>query len=360
MPVLPVSQVRPGDCLAVDVHTTLGSVLLQEGKSLTARDLEILQAFLVPSVDIRRSGVEASASAATNQETAASAAASEVALTSLQQKFVEMEMLLTKAFASIGPGQKLMILEIRNGLRELLELINDYSILMFIPPLDREKNDRWIRKSVLMALTSYQLARWCKFPEKDWTAVALAALLHDIGNTRVDSTMFRKPSGLTPAELNEMRQHTVYGFRLLEGVPSLNQGVSLAALQHHERIDGSGYPMKVAGDKIHPYAKIVAIADMYHAMTSARSHRKAESPYLVLERLQSEAFGKLDPFYVQTFIDRTTQFHNGMLVQLNDNRVGEIVFTDRSHPTRPMVSVNGEIINLAKQRDLYICSIYAM
>lgn len=356
MAILPVSQVRPGDCLTADALTSYGSVLLQEGRALTPRDLEILQAFLVPNVDIRRTGVEESASETAPQE----AAAVDIGLSPLQQKFEGMEMLLAKAFASVGPGQKLMILEIRNGLKELLDLINDYSILMFLPPVEREKNNRWIRKSVLMALTSYQLARWCKFAEKDWMAVALAALLHDIGNTRVDAAIFRKPSRLTPDEMNEMRQHTVYGFRLLEGVPSLNQGISLAALQHHERIDGSGYPMKVTGDKIHPYAKIVAIADMYHAMTSARNDRKAESPYLVLEQLKSEAFGKLDPYYVQTFIDRATQFHNGMLVQLNDNRVGEIVFTDRSHPTRPMVSVAGEIINLAKQRDLYICSIYAM
>ena len=64
----------------------------------------------------------------------------------------------------------------------------------------------------------------------------------------------------------------------------MNQGVWLDGLQHHERIDGSGYPMRVKGEKIHPYAKIVAIADIYHAMTSNRNYRKAESPYLVSRR----------------------------------------------------------------------------
>lgn len=355
MPVVPTSQVQAGDRLATDVQTAMGSVLLQEGRMLTARDLEILQAFLIPNVEVRRNGLAES----DGDEAADEAAAAEASLLPLHRKFLSMEKLLKWAFTQVGPGQKLPILEIRNGLRELLEPIDDYNVLMFSPPFDGGQTERWIRKSVLVALTSYQLARWCKFPDKDWTAIALAGLLHDIGNVRIDSAIFRKPGRLTAEELHEMRQHTVYGFRLLEGVASLNQGVSLAALQHHERIDGSGYPMKVTGEKIHPYAKIVAIADMYHAMTSDRHHRKAESPYLVLEQLQSESFGKLDPMYVQTFIDRTTQFHNGMLVQLNDNRVGEIVFTDRSQPTRPMVSVYGEIINLNKQRDLYICAIYS-
>ncbi|WP_027093025.1 HD-GYP domain-containing protein [Cohnella thermotolerans] len=356
MPVLPISQVQVGDQLASDVQTALGSLLLQGGRTLTARDLDILQAFLIPSVDIRRSGF-----AETNvDESREDESPAEASLTPLHQKFLNMEKLLKSAFMNVGPGQKLPILEIRNELRVLLEPIDDYNVLMFTPPNDGGASERWIRQSVLTALTSYQLARWCKFPEKEWTAVALAGLLHDIGNVRIDPAIFRKPSPLTPEERNEMRQHTVYGFKLLNSVPSLNQGVALAALQHHERVDGSGYPMKVKGEKIHPYAKIVAIADMYHAMTSNRHHRKAESPYLVLEELQSEAFGKLDPMYVQTFIDRTTQFHNGMLVQLNDNRVGEIVFTDRSHPTRPMVSVYGEIINLTKRRDIYIRSIYSI
>jgi len=356
MPMVPTAQAQAGDRLAADVLTSFGSVLLQEGRTLTHRDLEILQAFLIPQVDIRRDGLPETPA----DEEEKGEGRPEAAVLPLHQRFLRMAKLLSRAFANVGPGQKLPILEIRNELRELLDLIDEYNVLTFVPSGEEgQPTERWIRQSVLVALTSYQLARWCQFPEKDWIAVALAGLLHDIGNSRVDPAIFRKPTRLTEEELQEMRQHTVYGFRLLEGVPSLNRGISLTALQHHERIDGSGYPMKVHGEKIHPYARIVAIADMYHAMTSDRHHRKAESPYLVLEELQSEAFGKLDPVYVQTFVERATQFHNGMLVQLNDNRVGEIVFTDRHHPTRPMVNVGGTILNLSKQRDLYICAIYS-
>ncbi|THF73485.1 HD-GYP domain-containing protein [Cohnella fermenti] len=356
MPVLPISQLQAGDRLTEDVQTAMGNLLFNEGRALSPRDLEILQAFLIPNVDITRQGLAETTSEGAGEESASNP---ESKLTSLQQQFLQMEKELKRVFAMMGPGQKLPILEIRNALKDLLDHINEYNVLMFQPPPDPAQPDRWIRKSVLTSLTSYQLARWNKLPDKDWMPVALAGLLHDIGNIRVDPAIFRKPSRLTVDEMNEMRQHTVYGYKLLEGVPSLNKGVALAALQHHERLDGSGYPLKVSGDNIHPYARIVAIADMYHAMTNERNYRKAHSPYLVLEQLQSESFGKLDPVYVQTFIDRTTQFHNGMLVQLNDNRVGEIVFTDRQHPTRPMVSVNGEIINLTKDKELYICAIYS-
>ncbi|SFB53046.1 HD-GYP domain, c-di-GMP phosphodiesterase class II (or its inactivated variant) [Cohnella sp. OV330] len=351
MAVLPVSQVQTGDLLLREVQTSFGNMLFPEGRTLSARDLEILQAYLIPDADIKRAGLEESDLLEIEEDKS-------VPLSSLHQNFLKMERLLKHTFQMMGPGQKLPIFEIRGGLKDLLDHIDEYHVLTFVPPYDPAA-EPWIRGSVLTALTGYQLAKWMKLPEKDWVAVALSGLLHDIGNTRIDSTILRKPGRLTTDELTEMRQHTVYGYKLLEGVTSLNQGIILTALQHHERIDGSGYPMKAIGDKIHPYAKIVAIADMYHAMTSARSYRTAQSPYIVLEQLQKEAFGKLDPLMIQCFIERNTQFYNGMLVQLNDNRVGEIVFTDRANPTRPMVSIFGEIVNLAKDRNLFITAVYS-
>src|SRR5690606_29433337 len=137
-------------------------------------------------------------------------------------------------------------------------------------------------------------------------------------------------------------------------VTGLNEGTKLVALQHHEREDGSGYPMGIIGDKLHPYSKIVAIADIYHAMSTERLYRNAVSPYLVLEELIQYSFGKLDPAIVRNFVDKVTQFHVGRLVKLSDNRIGEIIFSQREHPTRPWINVNGVIINLSTQRNLHI------
>ncbi|WP_373230421.1 HD-GYP domain-containing protein [Cohnella sp.] len=356
MPIIPTTQVKAGDRLETDVQTALGSVLLQEGRAISERDVEILTAFLIPTIDISRAGLEEAVPAAAAEEMAAKA---EVKLTTLQQEFLNMEKLLKRTMSMMSSGLKLPVLDVRNGLNSLLEQINEYNVLTFHNPTPVGPLDVLVRNSVLSAMTSYQLAKWNKFPEKDWLPIAMAGLLHDIGNVKVDQAILNKPSYLTSDEMQEIRQHTYYGFKMLEGSTSLNQGVWLAALQHHERIDGSGYPMKVKGDKIHPFAKIVAISDMYHAMTSNRNYRKAESPYLVLEELHAGSFGKLDPIYVQTFIERTTQFHNGVFIKLNDNRIGEIVFSDRNNPTRPMVSIKGEIVNLAQQRQLYICEVFS-
>lgn len=356
MPIVAVAQAQPGDRLGSDVQTALGSILMEQGRALSERDLEILQAFLIPVVDVRRAGLEDMEADVEPDEFANT---QEVKLTPLQQQFLDMERLLKRTLSMIGSGQKIPVLDLRNGMSSLLDCIDEYNVLTFLLPPYEGSADIMVRNSVLCALTSYQLAKWSKFADKDLLQIAMAALLHDIGNVKVDEAILRKPTRLTNDEVHEMRQHTIYGFKILENVTGLNQGVWLTALQHHERIDGSGYPMKVKGEKIHPYAKIVMIADMYHAMTSNRYHRKAESPYLVLEELYAGSFGKLEPVYVQTFIERTTQFHNGVMVRLNDGRIAEIVFTDRNNPTRPMVSMHGQILNLAQQRQLFICEVFA-
>jgi HD-GYP domain-containing protein (c-di-GMP phosphodiesterase class II) len=198
------------------------------------------------------------------------------------------------------------------------------------------------------------LAKWHGFPKNDLIPIALAGVFHDIGNVKIDSAILEKPTRLTQNELEKMKKHTLYGYQIIKTVSAVNEGVRLSVLQHHEREDGSGYPLGLKGDAIHPYAKVIAIADIFHAMTSQRQHKKPLSGYLVLEQLFNESFGKLDPAMVQTFIQKVTQFHNGTLVKLNDNAIGEIVFTDRAHPTRPMINVNGTIINLATERSLYI------
>ncbi|WEK54252.1 MAG: HD-GYP domain-containing protein [Candidatus Cohnella colombiensis] len=355
MPIISTTQVQVGDRLGSDVQTALGSVLMEQGRSISDRDIDILNAFLIPNVDIQRAGLE---EAEENKEADDALSLNEVKQTPLQIEFLAMEKLLKRTMSMINSGQKLPVLDLRNGLISLIEHIQDYNVLTFLVPPFEGDNNIIVRNSVLCAMTSYHLGKWSRFPDKDLLPIALAGLLHDIGNIKVDAAIFNKPSRLSSEEVLEMRQHTIYGFKILENVTALNQGVWLTALQHHERIDGSGYPMKVKGDKIHPYAKIVAIADMYHAMTSNRLYRKAESPYLVLEELYSGSFGKLDPIYVQTFIERLTQFHNGVFVRLNDGRIGEIVFTDRSNPTRPMVSLNGDIINLAQQRNMFIVEVF--
>ncbi|GAB6990937.1 HD-GYP domain-containing protein [Paenibacillus pini] len=357
MASLSILEVKPGIKLSKDVHTPLGGVLLHKGTVLLPRDLDILRAFMVQSVDIDNSLPEGSKAVFSKKKVeldSSVAPTQEIVSTysTLHDEYDKM-IILIKSAQQAAIAADLPIYELRNQLDTMIYHIKDYNLLMF-SPRSMNEHDYIYHNSVLCALSSYQLAKWIGLPQKDWMQAAFAGLFHDLGNAKIDPTILYKPQPLTASEIEEMRRHTTYGYQILKNVTAINEGVRLAALQHHEKVDGSGYPLHLDGSKIHVYAKIVGIVDIFHAMTLNRLYRKSQSPYMVLEQIHSEAFGKLDPSIVQTFINKVTEFHNGMIVRLSNEQIGEIVFTDRDHPTRPMVSVSGEIVNLTQQRQLYI------
>lgn len=360
MPSISVAEVKPGSKVSKDIITPLGGTLFSKGKVLLPRDMEILEAFLIQQVDIQGSEEDVIASEApvallkgdAKKGTVSSVSSVTRSSSQLHEEYDKMLALIKSCYSSASAAI-LPIYDLRSALESLIAYIKDYHVLNFTP---RALNDQdyIYHNAVLSALTSYKIAQWCGYPQKEWLQVAFAGLLHDIGNAKVDSFILQKPEPLTLTERNEVRRHTTYGYQILRNVTAINEGVRLSALQHHEKIDGSGYPLRLQGSQIHNYAKIVAVADIFHAMTLERVYKKAQSPYLVLEEIQKEGFGKLDPAIVQTFVYKTTELHNGTKIRLIDGRQGEIIFSDRSNPTRPLVSVEGRIINLAHSRNLYI------
>ncbi|MGG3280352.1 HD-GYP domain-containing protein [Paenibacillus solani] len=365
MTIKAVNEMEAGVKLAKDVRTSLGGLLFQKGKVLLPRDLEVLKAFMVEHVTIevveadstriptiKSAGEKPSLIFAGSQQGSGSEEVPARKDLVLHEEYDKTMILIKNCYQAAITGE-LRMYEVRNQLNKLLEHQQEYHVLKFNPRMTNRHDYRY-HNAVLCALSSYKLAQWVGLPQKDWMQVAFAGLLHDIGNAKIDPILLNKPSKLTEEENEEVRQHTTYGYQILKNVAAVNEGVRLAALQHHEKVDGSGYPLRLEGNKIHIYAKIVAITDIFHAMTLDKFYRSAQSPYVVLEQIQLEAFGKLDPKIVQTFIQKVTALHSGTRVRLNNGTSGEIIFTDSQHPTRPMVSVQGEIINLMQQRQLYI------
>ncbi|MGO4694360.1 HD-GYP domain-containing protein [Paenibacillus sp. 2TAB26] len=352
MAAVTLLHLKLGDKIIEDVLTPLGSVLFQKGKIVTPKEIEILQAFLITSVEIE-SNIDLSKTKEDTDEDASQEPSSALVASPLHEEYDKMIIVLRQVFNSVAAGQAMPIMDVRKQLEKMLEHIKSYNLLTFVPRQFLEK-DYLLHNSITSALTSYQIAQWTGFPQKDWMQIAFAGLLHDIGNVRIDKAILTKPNTLSTEEKEEMMRHTVLGYQLLKNVSALNEGVKMAALQHHEKVDGTGYPLGIDATKINPYAKIVAIADIFHAMTLNKAYRKAASPYLVLEQIQSDSFGKLDPTYVRTFVEKATQFHNGTVVKLSDERIGEIVFSDRNYPTRPWVSIEGVIVNLIVDRHLHI------
>lgn len=132
--------------------------------------------------------------------------------------------------------------------------------------------------------------------------------------------------------------------------------MKLAIFQHHEKLDGSGYPNRVKGDSITQVAHIIAIADVFHAMTSERLYKPKESVFKVVEVIRESAFGKYRIDVVQALLASVADLPLGTVVELSNGLIGTIVYTNNNLITRPTVKIehSGEIIDLSLKRNIFI------
>ena len=190
--------------------------------------------------------------------------------------------------------------------------------------------------------------------------LTLAGLLHDIGKLSIPEEVLNKQGKLTDEEFDMIRQHPLTGNRLLKNIPGIDRRILAATLQHHERSDGSGYPRHLQQDEIDDFAAIVAIADVYDAMTSARAHRDPKCSFQVIAEFEAEGLNQFRTKFILTFLERIANTYNNSRVMLNNAKTGRVVYINKSNLSRPVIQLdNGDIINLADTdyKDMYIKSI---
>ncbi|MFB4168747.1 HD-GYP domain-containing protein [Virgibacillus sp. JSM 102003] len=249
--------------------------------------------------------------------------------------------------------------EVRNILIPLFERMDDISTAVYTLHHYADKKDYIFHHSIAVGILSAYLARKMGFEKGEWLQIGLAGSLSDSGMARLDSTIVTKTGSLTFSDYQEIKKHPTYSYRYIEKIPTITKEVKLAVLQHHERMDGSGYPIGLSKENIHIYARIIAVCDIYHAMTCERLYKEKQSPFNVIEKLQRDQFTKLDHQVVQSFINSLANFSIGTRVRLSTNQLGEIVFVEERYPTRPMVRVeeSNEIVTLKNESSLFISEI---
>lgn len=169
--------------------------------------------------------------------------------------------------------------------------------------------------------------------------MGLGSLLHDIGLTKINWNMLRKPGSFTPEEYEEMKKHTEIGFKMLKDEPNMPLIAAHCAFQHHERLDGSGYPRGLKGPEIHEYAKWIAIADSYDAMTTHRAHRDAMLPHQAMEIIFAGTGTLYEQSKIAFFRDHVAIYPIGVTVMLNTGETGVVIDINPSAPQRPVIRI---------------------
>lgn len=234
------------------------------------------------------------------------------------------------------------ILHKTNSSKDLFDALNGMKM----------KQNRMYMHSLNTALISNILAKWLKLSEEEVNDVTLAGLFHDIGMMSIPSEILDKtPTERTMEENDLLQKHAIYGYRYLMK-RELNRQIGLTALTHHERMDGSGYPLQCIGSALCTYSKIVAIADAYDELTLTASGGR--NPFDLIRVFEQEGLSKYDPQFVMVFLAGITDTYIGCDILLNDGRIGTIIYINRDNLSRPMIKVEDQYINLAIDRSLKI------
>lgn len=220
----------------------------------------------------------------------------------------------------------------------------------------RQYDDLTFAHCMNVALISNILAGWLGMSREDIETATLCGLLHDIGKLSIPDHIIKKPSRLTNEEYEIVKTHTVAGYDLLKD-KDINEHIKNAALMHHEKCDGSGYPLGIDGSKIDPFAKIVGIADVYEAMTAARVYRGPLCPFQVIDIFEREGLQKYEAAYILKFLENVVMTYMHNRVRLSDGTEGDIVFINHARLSRPMIKAEGRFIDLTKAPELYIAQI---
>lgn len=220
----------------------------------------------------------------------------------------------------------------------------------------REIDDSTYVHSVNVALIATVLGRWIHMPEEDLRILTSCGLLHDIGKLLMPKEILTKPGKLTDEEYAVIKTHPKKGFDLLKTL-DLDERILFSALAHHERCNGSGYPLKLHSPQIHEFAKIISIADVYDAMTAARVYRAPVCPFKVISIFETEGYDLYDLKYLLPFLSHVVDSYIHTSVLLSNGDTGEVIMINQRSLSRPVVKCSNSYIDLSKERKIHIESI---
>lgn len=256
-----------------------------------------------------------------------------------RRAFAFCENALSTLLAGIRVGAAVDLTEVTTGAYALVDsIIDNPDALMWVGRL-RDTDFNAANHGVKVALYLVALGRHLGLPRRHLAELALIGMLADVGKVKVARSLLDKPGMLTPREFSKVKEHVRLGLDVIGTCDALPDGVELGIAQHHERLDGSGYPGGLKGDAISLYGRMAAIADSFAALITPRAYADASSPQDALMNLCEWAGSSFDEPLVEQFVQTVGAFPVGSLVELSTGEVAIMVTHGRGRPSGPKVLV---------------------
>ncbi|WP_100405205.1 HD-GYP domain-containing protein [Bacillus solitudinis] len=335
MRLINVHKCQSGIKLAKSIYNVNGKVLLFQGTELTDKLIEQLKRYNVSRIyieDEQSEGIEI--------------------IESIPDELrIEAVNRITEGFKSIAelsPNRANIQGMIKSGrairsfqkiFRDILSCLNENHSALNLLATTKIHENYVYNHSLNVSIYACQLAIENGLPLKNIEEIGLGAMLHDLGKMYISSDILNKPGKLTSEEFNHVKSHCHLGFEILRKIPEIPLTVAHCALQHHEKLDGSGYPRALKENEIHKYAKILSVADVFDAVTSSRSYRPSMLPHEGLELLYAGSGTQFESKQIQLFKSCIAIYPQGLTLKLDDGRSGIVSKYNFSATGRPVIRI---------------------
>lgn len=345
-----IANLIPGMVTGEDVYSYSNQLIVSKGTVLTDKIITRLEFYSVPSIRIMENKVQ--------EPTISDPYSARIQASPEFHKFKENFDTTIVDFKDqindiVEKGTPIDVSAMLNDTLELLQAdggsVNFFNMLHNM----RAYDDLTYAHCLNVALICNVFAGWLHFSQEDIELATLCGLFHDIGKLCIPDSIIKKPDRLTNEEYDVIKTHTIEGYKLLQNQP-VNDHIKNAALMHHERCDGSGYPFGLTGNRIDKFAKIVSIADVYDAMTAARVYRGPLCPFTVIDIFEKEGLQKYESEYILCFLKNVVLTYIGQRVRLTNGQEGDVVFINPQQLSRPMIKCGDTFVDLSKQKDIAI------
>jgi HD-GYP domain-containing protein (c-di-GMP phosphodiesterase class II) len=261
----------------------------------------------------------------------------------VEKNYYECQAFIAEVYTRYVTRKELQLQSISDKVKSLCEFVRDYRkfILRIQPSAERREKDYLVvhamRSTVFALVISIQL----KFPIHKQIELGVSCILHEIGMVRLPPQLYMGTKVLTPVEKNAILTHPVISYNILREF-SFPLNICLGVLEHHERENGAGYPRKLSKEKISIYAKIIAVACSYEAVTAPRPYKEARDAYSGIIDIMKNQGKQYDETIIRALLFSLSLFPIGLYVLLSNNKVGQVVDVNPENPKFPTVQIVGE------------------
>lgn len=325
MKVVQVSVLVPGMILAKDVLQNNGILLLNKDTVLTAELITKLKFWGFSEVEVEEPPISLK-----DQEEAAIAPQ----IAAARDRVVG----ITETMMSSGDAKDIDPNLLRGMVGDLGSQIDlNSNVLLNLSHI--KTHDNYLFAHVTnVAILAMIIGKGLKLSDQELKNLGLSALLHDSGMTKINRSFYDKSQALSAEEWLEIKRHPDYSLELLKQSGSFTEDILRGVHEHHERVNGCGYPRGIKGPDMHLFGKIIAVADVYDACISPRKHRKRMTPYEALKNLLGQPH-LFDIKILKSFVASMAIYPIGSIIKLNTGETAKVIGVNQGAPFRPEIRI---------------------